>query len=104
MAFVKLDGSIADLLRDCLETLDTLRDGLSELPEDAPDELECQRCNDEIGRLRLWDAETGARKGQLDYTLRRSSRLRNGVVELLRDLANLSAHGLYCLSCNEFPG
>ena len=93
MAFVKLDGSIAGLFRDCQGTLDTLCDNLSELPEDAPDEPECQRCNDEAGRLRMWDAETGAKEGQLDYALRRSSRLRDGVLELLQDFRDLSAQG-----------
>jgi hypothetical protein len=46
-----------------------------------------------VGRLRLWDAETGAKEGHLDHALRKSSRLRDGVLELLHDLRDLSAQG-----------
>ena len=91
MAFVEFDGSIAWLFRNCRQSLRELHHSLL---RDAQDASEGQRCSDEIGRLDMWDTETGASEGHLDHALRLSSRLRDGVVELLQDLAQLSAEGM----------
>ena len=96
MAFVEVDGSIARLIRNCQKTLRELHHSLLKLPEDAQDASEGQRCGDEIGRLDMWDTETGASEGHLDHALRLSSRLRDGVVELLHDLTQLSVEGMAC--------
>ena len=93
MAFVEVDGSIAWLFRNCQQSL---RELYHSLLRDAQDASEAQRCSDEIGRLDMWDTETGASEGHLDHALRLSSRLRDGVVELLQDLAQLSAEGMAC--------
>ena len=94
MAFVEVDGSIAWLFRNCRQSLRELYHSLLKLPQDAQDASEGQRCSDEIGRLDMWDTETGASEGHLDHALRLSSRLRDGVVELLQDLGQLSAEGM----------
>lgn len=96
MAFVKVDGSIASLFLQCQQNLTELRDILREIPQDAQDAREHQRCCDEIGRLGMWDLETGAQEGHLDHALRRSSMLRDGVLKLLQELVELSAQG----TCN----
>ena len=93
MAFAPAEGSIAVTFQACKEHLQNLHASLLRLSSDAHDAPESQRCADEIGRLGMWNIETGATEGQLDYALRRSSRLRNGVLELLHDLAELSVEG-----------
>ena len=93
MAFVQAPGSIASLLLKCQQTLASLFATLQELPHDSLDAPELQRCRDEIGRLSMWDIDTSASEGELDYTLRKSSRLRDGVLELLKELAEFSAGG-----------
>ena len=55
---------------------------------------ESQQCSDEAGRLEIWNFEIGARDGQLDHALRNSSRLRDRVLELLRDLVGPSDEGM----------
>lgn len=94
MAFVEVDGSIAWLFRSCRRSLRELHHSLLKLPGDAQDAAEGQRCSDELGRLEMWDTDTGASEGHLDHALRLSSKLRDGVVELLQDLAQLSAEGV----------
>ena len=93
MAFAPAEGSIAVTFQVCKESLQKLHASLLRLSPDAHDAPESQRCADEIGRLGMWNIETGAIEGQLDYALRRSSRLYDGVLELLRDLAEMSAEG-----------
>ena len=90
MTFVPADGSIANLCRDAFKSLQNIRDSLTARSIYDPTSSESQRCSDEVGRLEIWDIEIGARKGQLDHALRKSSMLRDRILELLRDLINLS--------------
>ena len=90
MTFVTADGSIAKLFLKGSQALQLVRDSLTGRSLDDPISSESQRCSDEVGRLEIWDFEIGARDGQLDHALRKSSRLRDRVLELLQDLINLS--------------
>ena len=90
MTFVPADGSIAKLFLEGSKALQHVYDSLTDHSLLDPISSESQRCRDEAGRLELWDIEIGARDGQLDHVLRNSSMLRDRVLELLRDLVNLS--------------
>lgn len=90
MAFVAADGSIAKLFLEASKALQHVCDSLTGRSLHDPISSESQRCSDEVGRLEIWDIEIGARDGRLDHALRNSSRLRDSVLELLRDLVNLS--------------
>ena len=90
MTFVPADGSIAKLFLKGSQALRLVCNSLSGSSPDDPISSESQRCSDEVGRLEIWDFEIGARDGQLDHALRKSSMLRDRVLELLQDLVNLS--------------
>lgn len=91
MTFVPADGSIAKLFPEASKALQHVCDSLTGSSYHDPISSESQRCRDEVGRLEIWDIEIGARDGQLDHALRNSSRLRDTVLELLRDLVDLSS-------------
>ena len=93
MSFINAADSIACTLQLCQDNLIALYDVLENLPGNVEDASELPRCGDAIGRFSMWDAETGAGKGQLDYSLRNSSGLRDGVEELLRELATIIGEG-----------
>ena len=90
MKFVPADESIAKSYLEASKALQHVCDSLTGRSLHDPISSESQRCSDEQGRLEIWDIEIGARDGQLDHALRNSSRLRDRVLELLRDLINLS--------------
>lgn len=90
MTFVPADGSIAKLFVEASKALQHVCDTLNDRSLHDPISAESQRCSDEVGRLEIWDIEIGARDGQLDHALRNSSRLRDRVLELLRELVSLS--------------
>lgn len=88
--FVPANRSIAKTFLEATKALQNVCDSLADRSPHDPISSESQRCSDEVGRLEIWDIEIGARDGQLDHALRNSSRLRDRVLELLRDLVNLS--------------
>ena len=101
MTFLPSDGSISSLYERCEVSLDKLQASINNLSSETLDGLESQRCSDEIGRLSIWADEVGAKGGYLDYTLRKSSRLQNRVIELLKELENVvfcgGKLGILCL-------
>ena len=96
MSFVNVDGSIACALRNCLQSLVRLRSDLEKSLEHADYISESPRCSDAVGRLSMWDSETGAGLGRLDHGLRKSSRLRDGALDLLHELTNATDEGTCC--------
>ncbi|KAL9612038.1 MAG: hypothetical protein Q9167_003364 [Letrouitia subvulpina] len=96
MSFVNVDGSIACTLQVCQQTLVKLYNHLEHSFQDADHSSELPRCSDTIGRLSMWDSETGAGFGRLDHGLRKSSMLREGTEELLQELATISDEGKRC--------
>lgn len=95
MSFVNVDGSIAYTLRVCQQTLVRLYDHLEHSLQDVDHISELPRCGDTVGRLSMWDSETGAGLGRLDHGLRKSSLLREGTEELLQELSTIGDEGRY---------
>ena len=73
----------------CLESFNQLFERVEQSDYGREDEVDSVSWMDELGRLRIWAANTGAlRTGQssLDFQLRDSSHIKQQVVELLEDL------------------
>ncbi|KAK8091751.1 hypothetical protein PG997_002112 [Apiospora hydei] len=81
--------TIGGLVRDCLESFDSVLSSRTGHEKKADESLALARINDEQGKFKVWSGNIGAhRKGtsSLDYRLRDASNLRKEVQALLEDL------------------
>jgi hypothetical protein len=84
------DGpSVASHVEICLHSLRTTIDELPNISTEHKNKIPPGSLNDELGRFRIWAANTGAYargNNSLDYRLREASHLRDRIIQLLKHL------------------
>lgn len=101
MSFVEDSAPLAQRFRSCSELLQELYDFLLEQPEPRVDEPGSQFCQEEIGRLKLWNESVRSSSGELDHDLRKNGELFKHVYNLLGQLEDAIKKGRQSISSRD---
>lgn len=98
--------AIASHVNDCLEAFRDVCTRLTRVESHIRNKIPPGSFVDQAGRFRLWSGNIGAHKkgrSSLDYRLREASHLRDRIVSLLQDLANVLKEATEIVSGERQP-